>query len=209
MHKILTEALRDEMIREAAKKFSRRGEYVIYGVTGSQKVLTLAAAFAQNPRPTIILVSGREKIPEWRDDLKEFLPDVEVAELPELDLIDVQASTVGVERSAKRLEVLARLLRGDRFIVLATATAAVKKDFSRQDFLKFQERVEVGQRLTLEKFLARLNEFGYERADEIDAIGKFSVHGGIVDIFQHKLEVNQRTCAGGLNDLREREDFFL
>ncbi len=183
MHNILTEALRDEMIREAAKKFSRRGEFVIYGVTGSQKVLTLAAAFAQNPRPMIILVSGREKIPEWRDDLKEFLPEVEVAELPELDLIDVQASTVGVERSAKRLEVLARLLRGDRFIVLATATAAVKKDFSRQDFLKFQERVEVGQRLTLEKFLARLNEFGYERADEIDAIGKFSVHGGIVDIF--------------------------
>ena len=183
MHKILAEALRDEMIREATKKFSQRGEFVIYGVTGSQKVLTLAAAYATNPRPTIILVSGREKIPEWRDDLAEFLPDVEVVELPELDLIDVQASTIGVERSAKRLEVLARLLRGENFIVLASATAAVKKDFSRKDFLKFQLRVEVGQRLSLEKFLARLDEFGYERSDEIDAIGKFSVHGGIVDFF--------------------------
>lgn len=183
MHKILEEALRDTTLAEAAKKFSRRGEFLIYGVTGSQKVLTLAAAFELNPRPTIILVSGREKISEWRDDLAEFLPNVEVVELPELDLIDVQASTVGVERQAKRLEVLARLLRGEKFIVLATATAAVKKNFSRQDFLKFQERVEVGQRLTLEKFLARLNEFGYERADEIDAIGKFSVHGGIVDFF--------------------------
>ena len=183
MHKILEEALRDEMIREAAGKFSKRGEFVIYGVAGSQKVLTLAAAFATNPRPTIILVSGREKISEWRDDLAELLPNVEADELPELDLMDVQASTVGVERQARRLEVLARLLRGEKFIVLASAVAAVKKDFSRQDFLKFQLRVEVGQPLTLENFLARLNEFGYERADEIDAIGKFSVHGGIVDFF--------------------------
>lgn len=183
MHKILEEALRDEMIRMAANRFSERGEFLIYGVTGSQKVLTLAAAYNLSPRPMVILVSGREKISEWRDDLAEFLPSVEVVELPELDLVDVQASTIGVERQAKRLEVLARLLRGDKFIVMASTTAAVKKDLSRQDFLKFQLRLEVAQRMTLETFLARLNEFGYERADEIDAIGKFSVHGGIVDIF--------------------------
>ena len=126
---------------------------------------------------------NREKISPWRDDLAELLPGVEVVELPELDLIDVNASTIGLERQAKRLAILSRLLRGDKFIVLATAVAAVKKDFSRQDFFKAQLRVEVGQSLSLENFLTRLDEFGYERADEIDAIGKFSVHGGIVDIF--------------------------
>lgn len=183
MHIILEEALRDEIISAAAKKFSKRGEFLIYGVTSSQKVLPFAAGYELNPRPTIILVSEREKISMWRDDLAELLPSVEVVELPELDLIDVKASTVGVERQAKRLEILARLLRGDKFIVLATAFAAVKKDFSRQDFLNFQLRVEVGQNLSREKFLAKLDELGYERADEIDAIGKFSVHGGIVDIF--------------------------
>lgn len=183
MHKILEETLRDEMIREAAKKFSQHGEFLIYGVTGSQKVLPTAAAYSLNPRPMVILLSGREKIPEWRDDLAGFLPDVEVVELPELDLIDVQASTIGVERQAKRLEILARLLRGEKFIVLASAIAAVKKDFSRQDFMKFQMRVEVGQKLSLENFLSRLNEFGYERTYEVDAIGKFSVHGGIVDFY--------------------------
>ncbi|MBR4641453.1 MAG: transcription-repair coupling factor [Selenomonadaceae bacterium] len=183
MHKILEEALRDEMIREASKKFSKRGEFLIYGVTGTQKILPAAAAYELNPRPTIILVSEHERISEWHDDLAELLSGVEVVELPELDLIDVNASTIGVERQAKRLEILARLLRGEKLIVLATAAAAVKKDFSRQDFLKFQFRVEVGQNLSLEKFLLKLNEFGYERADEVDAIGKFSVHGGIVDIF--------------------------
>lgn len=183
MHKILEETLRDTTIFEAAKKFSKRGEFLIYGVAGSQKVLPVAAAYELTPRPMIILVSDREKISVWRDDLAELSPEAEVVELPELDLIDVQASTIGMERQAKRLEILARLLRGDKLIVLATAAATVKKDFSREDFLKFQMRVEIGQKLSLENFLLRLNEFGYERADEVDAIGKFSVHGGIVDIF--------------------------
>ena len=183
MHKILEEALRDEIVSEAAKKFSKRGEFVIYGVAGVQKILPTAIAFELNPRPMIILVSEREKISTWRDDLAELLPNVEVVELPELDLFDVQASAVGIQRQAKRLEVLARLLRGEKIIVLATALAAVKKDFSRQDFLRLQFRVEVGQNLSLENFLSKLDEFGYERTDEVDAIGKFSVHGGIVDIF--------------------------
>ena len=183
MHKILEEALLDATILEAAKKFSKCGEFLIYGVAGAQKVLPVAAAYELNPRPMIILVSDREKISAWRDDLSEFLPNAEVVELPELDLIDVNASTIGIERQAKRLEILARLLRGEKIIVLATTAAAVKKDFSRQDFLKLQMRVEVGQNLSLENFLLKLNEFGYERASEVDAIGKFSVHGGIVDFF--------------------------
>ena len=182
MHKILEEALHDTTILNVAKRFSKGGEFLIYGVTGSQKVLPVAAAYELKPRPMIILVSDREKISAWHDDLVE-LSGAEIVELPELDLVDVNASAVGIERQSKRLEVLARLLRGEKIIVLATAMAAVKKDFSRQDFLKLQLRVEVGQNLSLEKFLLKLNEFGYERTDEVDAIGKFSVHGGIVDFF--------------------------
>ncbi|MBR0260559.1 MAG: transcription-repair coupling factor [Selenomonadaceae bacterium] len=182
MNRILEEAMRDMTILESAKKFSKRGEFLIYGLAGSQKVLPVATAYELNPRPMIILTGDREKISAWRDDLVE-LSSAEVVELPELDLIDVQASTVGIERQAKRLEILARLLRGEKIIVLATTAAAVKKDFSRQNFLKLQMRVEVGQNLSLEKFLLKLNEFGYERADEVNSIGKFSVHGGIVDFY--------------------------
>ena len=182
MHKILQELLHDKIILSAAKKFLKHGEFLLYGLAGTQKIALAAAGFALSPRPTIILVSDREKISAWKDDFAEFLPNVEVVELPELDLIDVKG-TIGVERQAKRLEILARLLRGDKFIVIATAFAAIKKDFSRQDFLKFRLRVAVGEFLSIEKFLANLIDFGYERTDEIDAIGKFSVHGGIVDIF--------------------------
>ncbi|MBR0287934.1 MAG: DEAD/DEAH box helicase, partial [Selenomonadaceae bacterium] len=182
MHKILEESLHDTTILSAAKKFSKPGEFLIYGIASSQKILPVAAAYELNPRPMIILTADKEKISAWRDDLAE-LSSAEVVELPELDLIDVNASTIGLELQAKRLEILSRLLRGENLIVLATTAAVVKKDFSRKDFFKSQLQIKLGQRLSLEKFLLKLNDFGYERADEIDSIGKFSVHGGIVDFF--------------------------
>lgn len=182
MHKILEEALRDVSIKEASKKFSARGEFLIYGVVGSQKVLPVAAAYELNPRPMIILVSDRKKFSAWKDDLEEFL-SVEVVELPELDLIDVQASTVGLERQAKRLEILSRLLRGENLIVLASTVAAVKKDFSRDDFIKSRLQINVGQSISLKNFVSKLNNLGYERADELDSVGKYIIHGGIVDLF--------------------------
>ena len=183
MHKILQNLLNDENISDVADFFSHKKEFLIYGLSGSQKVATMAAMFAKNPRPTILVVESREKISEWQSDLSEFLPSVEIEELPELDLINVRADTVGIERRAKRLELLMRMLRGENLIVLATPAAIVKKDFSRKDFLNNQITIEVGENLQLGKLIKQLVNFDYERTDEIDAPGKFSVRGEIVDIF--------------------------
>ncbi|MBQ7705176.1 MAG: hypothetical protein IJT73_07115 [Selenomonadaceae bacterium] len=182
MHKILQSILKEETIKDIAANFSRHKEFLIYGLTSSQKVATIAAAFAKNPRPTIIITGDREKISAWQDDLSALLPKTEIEELPELDLFSVNG-TVGIERRARRLELLLKITSGQPLIILATATAAVKKDFSRQDFSNFQITLELGKNFSQEILIKKLVEFGYERADEIDAIGKFSVRGGIVDIF--------------------------
>ena len=182
MHKILETALHDEVIKDVAENFARHKEFLIYGLAGTQKAVAVAAAFAKNPRPTIILVSDREKIAAWQNDLTELLPDTAVLELPELDLFDIRA-TAGVERRAQRLQILMRLNAGENFIVLATTAAAVKKDFSRKDFSANQLKIELGQNIRQEDLIAKLVDAGYERTDDIDAIGKFSVRGGIVDVF--------------------------
>ncbi len=183
MQKILETLLRDENISEAADFFSRRKEFLIYGLSSSQKVAAFAAMFLKNPKPTILVVESREKIFDWQNDLTELLPSVEVVTLAELDLIKVRADTVGVERRAQRLKILMRLLRGENLIVLATPAAVAKKDFSRTDFLKNNIRLEVRKNLQLDDLIKKLVAFDYERADDIDAPGKFSVRGGIVDIF--------------------------
>lgn len=182
MNKILESIIEDETIKDIAANFARHKEFLIYGLSGTQKTVAIAAAFAQNPRPTIIIVSEREKISAWQEDLAALLPKTEIEELPELDLFSVKG-TVGIERRARRLEILMKVASGEPIIILATSTAAVKKDFSRQNFSDLQICLELGKTFSQEILISKLVNFGYERTDEIDAIGKFSVRGGIVDIF--------------------------
>ena len=182
MNKILDLILADKDISNVVKDFNRREDFVISGISGTSKVAVIAAALNKNPCATII-VTEREKISAWQSDLQEFLPNVEVVEFPEVDLFKVRAGIVGLERKARRMEIINRLLNRESIIVLASPVSIVKKDFSRQNFLSEQIKISLGQNISLEKFLNNLVNFGYERADEIDAIGKFSVRGGIVDIF--------------------------
>lgn len=183
MQKILETLLSDGVVKDIAENFSRRKEFMIYGLSGSQKVAVIAAAFTKNPRPTIIFVDGREKISSWQNDLNEFLPEVETVELPEVDLFDVHAEISGLERTAKRFEIFSRLAQGEPIIIFASAISAAKKDFSPKNFFDAQIKIEVGQNFSQENLISKLVQFGYERVDDVDTFGKFSVRGGIVDIF--------------------------
>ena len=183
MQEILKILLNDKNISEAAEFFSRKKEFEIYGITGSQKISALAAIFSKNPRPTIIVTENREKIFAWQNDLSQLLPETKILELPELDLINFHASTIGIERKARRLEILMRFMRGENLILLATPAAVAKKDFSRKDFFKNHIKFSVADIFQREKLLQNLIDFDYERTDDVDAPGKFSVRGGILDIF--------------------------
>ena len=182
MSKILELILKDKDVADVVKIFPRRKDFSIAGLSGTAKVAVIAAALAKKPRPTMI-VTERENISAWQSDLQEFLPNFAVEEFPEVDLFKVRAGVVGLERKSRRLELLTRLLNGESIIVLASPASIVTRDFSRKNFISAQIKIKLGQNLSLEKFLNELVNYGYERATEIDSIGKFSVRGGIVDIF--------------------------
>ena len=183
MHQILAALLQDNTVKEIADAFRLTRETLVYGLADSQKTAVFAAAFSANPRPTVIITPTRENLNVWFDDLAELLPDVDVIEFPELDLIDVNAAVKSLERTARRMSILDRLLNGEKFIVLATTTAAVKKSVSRNSFLRSQLKLTLGETLQRERLFDKLIAFGYERTDEVESPGQFTARGGIVDMF--------------------------
>ncbi|SDP17714.1 transcription-repair coupling factor [Selenomonas ruminantium] len=158
-------------------------ETLVYGLSNSQKHAILASAYEQAPQPLVIIVHSIEALQDWREDLLSLLPGTEVLELPELDMMTVQAQARSMERSARRMDVMVRLMRKDPVIVLAKATAAVQKGISRQDFARLSVSISMGEEIALEKLLQRLVQLGYEHADEVERIGQFSARGGIVDVY--------------------------
>ncbi|HWQ62099.1 MAG TPA: transcription-repair coupling factor, partial [Negativicutes bacterium] len=156
---------------------------MVYGVTGTQKAAVIAACYHAHPRPTVVVTAGRDAVTELAADLRALLPAAAVLELPPLDIVTFTAAARSIELAAVRMDVLGRLARGEQVIVLAGAEAAMQKVLPREDFLAGRLTVTVGETLGRDDLLAALVRFGYERTDQVDSRGQFSVRGGIVDVF--------------------------
>ena len=176
----------DRSVRALSEVLDAAPQQILaHGFSGSMKHAATAAAYDGSPRPLAILTSGREALRAWREDLETLLPEADVYELPELDRMDFAAhgAAKGLERSAQRMNILARLLRHEPIIVLADIGAAAQRGLSMAEFSRAALSLRLGEHLPRESLLERLHTLGYEHAAEVEHVGQFSVRGGIVDIF--------------------------
>ena len=172
MDSLFAAMLQDRALQKLQTCFSGKAdENLAYGLSGSQKHVAFAAAFSRVPQPFVILVHNHEAVNEWREDLLALLPAVQIVELPELDMASVQAEARSLERSARRMDVLGRLVRKEPVIVLATSAAAVQKGMSRNEFQRLSLTIQIGTELERDKLIARLVQLGYEHADVLN-LGK-------------------------------------
>lgn len=182
MQALLNAMLEDSAIKEMAGQFRKKsGQAFVYGLAGTQKHSAFAACYLQNT--AVIITSGQQELNGWREDLQCLLPDTEVAELPVLDMAEFNAAAKGLHRLARRMEVLGRLLKGEKMIVLATVEAAMQKGIGPEAYRELSLVLEQGMIVSREKLLQQLVKLGYERSDQVEMAGDFSVRGGIVDVF--------------------------
>ncbi len=176
----------DSAVRQLADVLGGEPQQIFaHGFSGSMKHAAVAAAYDDSPRPLAIVTSGRESLRAWQEDLSALLPEADVYELPELDHVNfaVPGAAKGLERSAQRMNILARFLRHEPIIVLADIGAAAQKGMSTAEFSRAALSLRLGENFPREVLLERLRALGYERAAEVEHVGQFSVRGGIVDIF--------------------------
>lgn len=83
----------------------------------------------------------------------------------------------------QRLNVLYKMLKGDYDVVVACMDAAcqytIPKDVLRQSILN----IKVGTSISTETCTKALSLLGYQRFDQVDGKGQFSLRGGILDFF--------------------------
>ncbi len=196
----------DKQLMAAQAAFGAVGvQSVIYGVTGAQKSVLMAAAFQAAPRPTIIITASHEAVELLRTDFAALLPQVPVLELPAIDLITFAAAAKSVELASRRMDVLSRMVRGEKIIVLATAEAAMQRVLPKQEFLNSRITIQNGGIISRENLIGSLVDFGYERVDQVDSPGQFSIRGGIVDIFavNRSLPLRLELFGDDVDSLRE------
>ena len=154
----------------------------VTGVSES-RVAPAAAYYANQKDQSIIIVSTDVRAKRLASDLSFFVQDKEIITLPEEEQFLLRYAAKNQDHMLTRLRALKALRTGQPVVVIAPASAAVKKIAPHSSFEKSSFRLRLGEEVDLDKIKGKLVALGYERREMIDARGQFSVRGGILDIY--------------------------
>ena len=159
-----------------------KGPFQASGCLDSQKVHLMYELGKGGGFPwTLVVTYDEQRAKEICDDFRNFTSNVWL--YPAKDLLFYSADIHGNLMARQRIAVLRRLMEDEGGVVVA-AIDGLMDHLLPLAYLKRQAiTVETGQVIDLEVWREQLVGMGYERSAQVDAMGQFSIRGGIIDIF--------------------------
>ena len=171
-------------LQDAAALYKNKKGCVLTGLNGTIKALYLCALKETLRAGTLVLlVSGRDAVREYRQTFGYLYPDMPMQEFYPTNLPRVLADSRNLEIQAGRAAALRLIAGEEKGIVFVTAEALLQKQARPSDLSQNCLEIAIGETLEQQTFIETLASMGYERTDEVDTIGQFSVRGGIIDLF--------------------------
>ena len=169
---------------DGLKAFCQKGKSVIYGLSGSQKSFLLSRAVPEEQvQSIIIVVHDKEHKELWERDLAFFWPHVQVLPFPITERVEFTTVARSLEGQGAQMRALSMLAWNRPVVVIATVEEATQYVVSPQYVISQSVHLEVSQSIERDELLEKLVKIGYERVDQVEQRGHFSVRGDIFDIF--------------------------
>ena len=149
------------------------------------KAAVLATLASRAGAPVVAVAARPDRAAALADELTAWIGDPDaVAIFPEQDLIPYQRVASDVAASEQRLAILERLAAGSPPRVIVTSGFALAQTTIGPSAMRDAvERLHRGDRVSLETFLGRLSEHGYQFVPLVEQQGEVARRGGIVDVF--------------------------
>lgn len=183
--KALIKAFAADMEVQSIVSGVRKGmrEQMVSGLAGSSRQVLIAALQEDVQRPMLVVTHNMFSAQKIVEDLQECLSAEQVLLYPANELVAAEAAISSPETLAQRMDVLIKLSKGYRGIVVVPFSGVRRYLPSSQVIAEAQIAINVGDVLPLEAFIRKMTALGYTRADRVESRGEMSVRGGIVDFF--------------------------
>ncbi len=173
---------------ETVKKVAElRGQNISCKITGlsqSSKSVFFAALreLCGKGGSLVIITAGREDIRAYRRELNFFFPQLPMQELYPVSVPRVQAETMSLELQAGRSAAL-RFMSGEQPGVVFITAEALQQKQSASSATGECLNITLGDECEQRRITEYLLTSGYERTEQVDALGQFCLRGDIMDVF--------------------------
>lgn len=118
------------------------------------------------------------------EDLRFLLPEeFSAVSFFGWEVLPFDALSPAVPVASERISTLARLVRNEPLIVVASVDGLQRAIASKELFQSYSLPLTLGEEIERDEFIASLDRFGYIRASLVEEVGQYAVRGAIVDVF--------------------------
>ncbi|MBI4870951.1 MAG: transcription-repair coupling factor [Candidatus Riflebacteria bacterium] len=157
------------------------GTVTVSGLVGSASRL-LAASLAAD-RAVLLLLDDEDAVHTAGQDLAALLGVESSLAFPGPDVLEGEVLPLGWYELHHRFAVLDALAAKRPAVVLSTPLALLSPTMAPGLFRKVRRVVKLGETVDRDELVAHLDGLGYSRVPRVEAMGEFSVRGGILDLF--------------------------
>lgn len=129
-----------------------------------------------------IIVPSEEEVYHLKNSLEDWGAE-RVYTLTANDNLSLSFSFSDLEQSRANIATLSALSQDQARLVIANATALQRFYYPKKEWREKIVHLEVGSCYSLSSFVQKLKNLGYERQDQVETWGQFSVRGSIIDLF--------------------------
>jgi len=154
------------------------------GLPGATAGFALAQAATERDAPLLVVTASSQDAWRLENELCFFAPTgLPVSVFPDWETLPYDAFSPLPEIVSQRLSTLYRLPEMERGIVIVPAATLMQRIAPRSFLDAHSLMLDVGDRLEIEPFRARLTAAGYQSVDQVMAHGEFAVRGSLIDLF--------------------------
>lgn len=174
---------------------------MLSGLTnGGKSHFTYATSFYAQ-KPICMITYNELQAKELIQDLSYYTKDIYYFPKREFMLYEVEAQSQDAVN--QRIDCLNAIYQKQAKIVVTTAEAMMQKMITKTDLYQHILHFKQGDICSLETLKKELTKLGYQRFDQVEGRGQFSVRGGIVDIsYQDKLGIRLELWGDEIDSIR-------
>ena len=168
------------------------GDIYINGLPESASAYLTSNLIKQVDAPILILLPGQRQMRRFIRDIEFFLPESlnnseshfpGLFKYPDYDVSPLSGLSPHRDIICQRMEALYSMVYKERFTIISSINAIMRKTIPKEQFCNAIEYIEKGEELNRDRFISSLEQGGYIRTSLVEDIGDYSVRGGVIDLF--------------------------
>ena len=152
-------------------------------MTGSFRAFSAFYLMQSQRRPVLYIAADRDSAERMRDDLELLTGEQPVGFIPALEFEPYDNGEANPSLLSLRMEALQLVLEYDQWLMVATPEGLMESFPQQENFLDEQIYLKQGMQVAFDQLVNHLARIGFERMDNVEQVGQFSVRGGIIDVF--------------------------